>query len=188
MARSTTIKDALKRWQEEHDGQDPVEAVDVQLQFRWPPIEKMDGTLGTLANCQKLSLSSNMIEKIAGLNGMKNLRILALGRNYIKSLSGIEVVGETLEELWISYNLIDKLKGVESLRKLKVLYMANNSVRDWGELAKLQAISGTLEDLVFAGNPLVENLDEAVYVREVTKRLPTLKKLDGVPMLTEDED
>uniref|UniRef100_A0A182LSZ5 Dynein axonemal light chain 1 n=1 Tax=Anopheles culicifacies TaxID=139723 RepID=A0A182LSZ5_9DIPT len=188
MARSTTIKDALKRWQEEHDGQDPVEAADIQLQFRWPPIEKMDGTLGTLVNCQKLSLSSNMIEKIAGLNGMKNLRILALGRNYIKSLSGIEVVGETLEELWISYNLIDKLKGVESLRKLKVLYMANNSVRDWGELAKLQAISGTLEDLVFAGNPLVENLDEAVYVREVTKRLPTLKKLDGVPMLTEDED
>uniref|UniRef100_A0A182Q3C2 NXF1/2/3/5-like leucine-rich repeat domain-containing protein n=1 Tax=Anopheles farauti TaxID=69004 RepID=A0A182Q3C2_9DIPT len=147
MARSTTIKDALKRWQEEHDGQDPVEAVDIHLQFRWPPIEKMDGTLGTL-----------------------------------------EVVGDTLEELWISYNLIDKLKGVESLRKLKVLYMANNSVRDWGELAKLQAISGTLEDLVFAGNPLVENLDETAYVREVTKRLPTLKKLDGVPMLTEEED
>uniref|UniRef100_A0A182U3U0 Dynein axonemal light chain 1 n=1 Tax=Anopheles melas TaxID=34690 RepID=A0A182U3U0_9DIPT len=116
MARSTSIKEALKRWQEEHDGRDPVEAADIQLQFRWPPIEKMDGTLGTLVNCQKLSLSSNMIEKIAGLNGMKNLRILALGRNYIKSLSGIEVVGETLEELWISYNLIDKLKGVESLR------------------------------------------------------------------------
>ena len=52
MARSTSIKEALKRWQEEHEGQDPVEAADIQLQFRWPPIEKMDGTLGTLVNCQ----------------------------------------------------------------------------------------------------------------------------------------
>ncbi|KFB35286.1 AGAP008526-PA-like protein [Anopheles sinensis] len=188
MARSTTIKDALKRWQEDHDGQNPIEAEDIQLQFRWPPIERMDGTLGTLVNCQKLSLSSNMIEKITGLNGMKNLRILALGRNYIKSFNGLEAVGDTLEELWISYNQIDKLKGVESLRKLKVLYMANNTVRDWAELARLQAIAGTLEDLVFAGNPLVENLDEAVYFREVTKRLPTLKKLDGIPMLTDDAE
>lgn len=52
MARPTTIKEALKRWQEENDGQDPAEATDIQLQFRYPPIEKMDGTLGTLVNCQ----------------------------------------------------------------------------------------------------------------------------------------
>ncbi|XP_052866935.1 dynein axonemal light chain 1-like [Anopheles cruzii] len=187
MSRSTTVKEALKRWQEEHDGQDPIEAKDIQLQFRWPPMEKMDGTLGTLVNCEKLSLSSNMVEKISGLNGMKNLRILSLGRNYIKSLSGIEAVGDTLEELWISYNQIDRLKGVESLRKLKVLYMANNSVRDWTELVKLQA-APALEDLMFAGNPLVENLDEPIYFREVMKRLPQLKKLDGVPMLADDDE
>ncbi|XP_050084026.1 dynein axonemal light chain 1-like [Anopheles aquasalis] len=186
MARPTTIKEALKRWQEENDGQDPAEATDIQLQFRYPPIEKMDGTLGTLVNCQKLSLSSNMIEKISGLNGMKNLRILSLARNYIKSLSGIEAIGETLEELWISYNQIDRLKGIESLRKLKVLYMANNSVRDWSELLKIQMVP--IEDLVFAGNPLVETLDEAAYFREMMKRLPQLKKLDGVPMLTDDDE
>lgn len=38
---------------------------------------------------RKLSLSTNMIEKITGLNGMKNLRILSLGRNYIKSFNGL---------------------------------------------------------------------------------------------------
>lgn len=30
-----------------------------------------------------------MIDKITGLNGMKNLRILSLGRNYIKQISGL---------------------------------------------------------------------------------------------------
>lgn len=38
---------------------------------------------------RKLSLSSNMIDKIAGIAGMKNLRILSIGRNYIKSLAGV---------------------------------------------------------------------------------------------------
>lgn len=38
---------------------------------------------------RKLSLSTNMIEKLTGLNGMKNLRTLSLGRNYIKSFNGL---------------------------------------------------------------------------------------------------
>lgn len=38
---------------------------------------------------RKLSLSTNMIEKVTGLNSLKKLRILSLGRNYIKSFSGM---------------------------------------------------------------------------------------------------
>lgn len=30
-----------------------------------------------------------MIEKISGLNGLKNLRVLSVGRNYIKSFNGL---------------------------------------------------------------------------------------------------
>ncbi|XP_055594431.1 dynein axonemal light chain 1-like [Uranotaenia lowii] len=186
MSRPTTIKEALQQWSVENEGQDPLQAKDIQLQFQWPPIEKMDATLSTLTECEKLSLSSNMIDKIIGIAGMKSLRILSLARNNLKSLAGIEPLGETLEELWVSYNFIDKLKGVESLKKLKVLYIGNNSIREWGEFNKLQAVE-TLEDLLFAGNPLVENIDWTACVREVTKRLPTLKKLDGENMVT-DED
>ena len=42
-------------------------------------------------NClfRKLSLSSNCIERITNLGNMKNLKILSLGRNNIKSISGI---------------------------------------------------------------------------------------------------
>lgn len=67
----------------------------------------------------------------------ENLKILSLGRNSIKSLTGLEAVGDTLEELWISYNFIEKLKGINVLKKLKVLYMSNNSVKDMGEFVKL---------------------------------------------------
>jgi len=34
-------------------------------------------------------MSTNMIEKIFGLSGMKCLKVLSLSRNYIKQISGL---------------------------------------------------------------------------------------------------
>ncbi|XP_021102299.1 dynein light chain 1, axonemal isoform X1 [Heterocephalus glaber] len=177
MAKATTIKEALARW-EEKTGQRPSEAKEIKLYAQIPPIEKMDASLSTLANCEKLSLSTNCIEKIANLNGLKNLRILSLGRNNIKNLNGLEAVGDTLEELWISYNFIEKLKGIHVMKKLKILYMSNNLVKDWAEFVKLTDLP-CLEDLVFVGNPLEEKHSaEGNWIEEATKRVPKLKKLD----------
>ncbi|XP_038621812.1 dynein light chain 1, axonemal isoform X3 [Tachyglossus aculeatus] len=148
----------------------------------------MDATLSTLVNCEKLSLSTNCIEKIANLNGLKNLRILSLGRNNIKNLNGLEAVGETLEELWISYNLIEKLKGIHVMKKLKVLYMSNNMVKEWAEFVRLAELP-LLEDLVFVANPLEEKYSaEGSWVEEATKRVPKLKKLDGTPVIKHEEE
>ena len=59
--------------------------VNSYVEFQIPPVEKMDASLAYLAaTCEHLSLSTNCIEKIANLNGFKNLRILSLGRNNIK--------------------------------------------------------------------------------------------------------
>ena len=44
-------------------------------------------------------------------------------------LSGLEAVGETLEQLWISYNKVDKLGPLAKMIKLKTLYMAHNNVK-----------------------------------------------------------
>ncbi|XP_053545668.1 dynein axonemal light chain 1 [Bombina bombina] len=187
MAKATTIKEALAKW-EEKNGQKASEAKEVKLYAQIPPIEKMDASLSTLVNCEKLSLSTNCIEKIANLNGLKNLRILSLGRNNIKNLNGLEAVGDTLEELWISYNLIEKLRGIHVMKKLKVLYMSNNAVKDWGEFAKLSELP-SLVDLVFVGNPLEEkHTADGNWVEEATKRLPKLKKLDGNPVIKQEED
>uniref|UniRef100_A0A8C3HHJ0 Dynein axonemal light chain 1 n=1 Tax=Chrysemys picta bellii TaxID=8478 RepID=A0A8C3HHJ0_CHRPI len=175
--------------QEEKNGQKASEAKEVKLYAQVPPVEKMDASLSTLVNCEKLSLSTNCIEKIANLNGLKNLRILSLGRNNIKNLNGLEAVGDTLEELWISYNLIEKLKGIHVMKKLKILYMSNNLVKDWAEFVRLADLP-LLEDLVFVGNPLEEKYSadqQSSWVEEATKRVPRLKKLDGVPVIKQEE-
>ncbi|XP_038638165.1 dynein light chain 1, axonemal [Scyliorhinus canicula] len=187
MAKATTIKEALAKW-EEKSGEKAAEAVEVKLYGQVPPIEKMDASLSTLSNCEKLSLSTNCIEKIANLNGLKKLTILSLGRNNIKNLNGLEAVGETLEELWISYNLIEKLKGIHAMRKLRVLYMSNNLVKDWAEFSKLADLPN-LVDLVFVGNPIEEKYSsEGSWVEEATKRLTRLKKLDGVPVIKQVDE
>lgn len=91
-----------------------------------------------------------MIDRINGLSALRNLKILALGRNAIKTFAGLEPLADTLEELWISYNFIDKTKGVLRMHKLKVLHMSNNKVDDWNEVQKLSEME-SLQDLVFVG-------------------------------------
>lgn len=124
-----------------------------------------------------------MIDKISGLSAsMRNLKILSLGRNYIKTVAGLEAVADTLQELWLSYNVIEKLKGIQMLRRLRILCLSNNLVKEWVEFNRLQELPG-LESLVFVGNPLMESIgggdSEQTWRSEATRRLPALKKLDG---------
>ncbi|XP_072313680.1 dynein axonemal light chain 1-like [Eucyclogobius newberryi] len=187
MAKASTVRDALSKW-EEKTGEKANEAKAVKLYGQVPPIEKMDASLSTLSSCEKLSLSTNCIEKITNLNGLKNLKILSLGRNNIKVLTGLEAVGDTLEELWISYNLIEKLKGVQSMKNLKVLYMSNNLVKEWVEFVRLADLPSLVE-LVFVGNPLEEkHTAEGNWMEEASKKLPKLKKLDGTTLIKEEVD
>ncbi|XP_002730787.1 dynein axonemal light chain 1-like [Saccoglossus kowalevskii] len=190
MSKGTTIKEALARF-EEKTGQKASESKEVRLYMQIPPIEKMDASLSTLTACEKLALSTNAIEKIANLNGLKNLKILSLARNNIKSLNGLEAVADTLEELWFSYNLVEKLKGIQVLKKLKVLYLSNNQVKDVAELNKLGELP-MLEELVFVGNPLEEKHSQEgtkeAYKNHVKGKMLKLKKLDGEPILRDEVD
>ena len=49
---------------------------------------QMDATLKTLVNVEHLSLGTNMIEKIENVGSLKTIKILSLGRNQIKALTG----------------------------------------------------------------------------------------------------
>jgi len=182
----TSCKDAIKQWQARNEGKVLAEETTVKLCFMMPPIAKMDPGLKELQHVEFLALSTNCIEKIANLNGFKNLKILSLGRNNIKSLAGLEQVADTLEQLWISYCLIEKLKGVSVLKNVKTLYMSNNKVKDWKEFDQLKDMS-SLEELLFVGNPLqVKHTEEGDWVEQVTQRLPKLKKLDGIPIVAKE--
>lgn len=174
----SSIKDALENWEKEN-GMKASEATEVGLQFQIPPIEYMTMALASLTKCEKLSLSTNSIEKIVIPPTLTNLKILSLGRNNIKSFAGLEVLAETLEELWISYNLIEKLKGIDLMKKLKVLFIENNEVRDWNELSKVAELSENLRSFNIIGNPIVEDMEIEDYKPLVLQRLPFLKMIDG---------
>ncbi|XP_015905235.2 dynein axonemal light chain 1-like [Parasteatoda tepidariorum] len=180
MGKGVALKDALKKWAEK-TGENPAEATVVKLNGWLPSIDKLDPSLATLFNCEKLSLSTNMVDKLTNLNGLTKLKILSVGRNNLKSLNGIEAVAETLEELWASYNSIDKLKPLASLKKLKVLYMSNNNVKDINEFKHMAELP-EIEDFVLKGCPIESALAEN-YRSKVAEALPQLKKLDGTSLI-----
>ena len=80
--KGTTIKEALAAW-EGKSGEKAAEAEEIKLLCQIPSIEKMDASLSTLTKCWKLSLSTNAIEKITNLNGLKSLKILSLVRKSV---------------------------------------------------------------------------------------------------------
>lgn len=155
----------------------------LDLSGHYPPINIIDESIQDFVMCEKISLSSNNIEKIQNLPGNNSrLKVLSLGRNIIKKLDGIHSVKDTLEQLWISYNNIEKLDGIEELHHLQVLYISNNKISDWEEIDRLSGLM-YLTDILLIGNPLHLKYKKknmlSEYEREVMRRLPRLKKLDG---------
>ncbi|KAE8289577.1 Dynein light chain 1, axonemal [Larimichthys crocea] len=185
MDKPTTVKQAIAKWEKKSE-QTASEATEVLLYGQIPPLEKLDASLSTLSNCEKLSLSTNCITKITNLGSLKNLKILSLGRNNIKTFDGLDAVSDTLEELWISYNSIEKMKGIQNMKKLRVLHMLHNLVKEWKEFERLADLL-CLEDLRFIGNPLEDKESaQGTWRDNVSKRLPRLKKLDGVLIIRQE--
>jgi dynein light chain 1, axonemal len=143
-----------------------------------PPIAKLDNSLNTLKNCEHLSLSTNSVDRLIPLAGMKRLRVLSLGRNVLKRIEKLEDVAETLEEVWLSYNQITSLDGLSNLSNLTTLYISNNNIKSWAELDKLQGLAH-LRDVLFTGNPIYGEMSKEEARIEVLRHLPQVAKIDG---------
>lgn len=171
---------------EEKNGRPCAEEKIIKLLMWQPLINKMDASLGALSKLERLSLSTNQIEKITGLSGLNNLKILSLGRNNIKKIEGLDAVSDTLEELWISYNQIERLNGIECCKKLRVLYVSNNRIKAWEGVNPLKELP--LEDLLMANNPLEEkHTGEGNWRESCSKFFPQLKRLDGQVIVKNEE-
>ncbi|KAI9142190.1 hypothetical protein BKA69DRAFT_1068829 [Paraphysoderma sedebokerense] len=181
------MKEALKAW-EEKTKENPAEAKVIKLMMCLPMIQKLDGSLATLAKVERLALSTNLIDKISNLQGLQNLRILSLARNNIKKIEGLDAVSETLEELWISYNQVEKLNGIECCKKLKVLYASNNKIKAWEAINPLKELPN-LSDLLLVGNPLEEKCTaDGTWRDTCSKNFPQLKVLDGKFIFREENE
>jgi dynein light chain 1 len=75
------------------------------------------------------------------------------------------------------------MKGIEGMKKLKVLYIGYNMFKSWNEYSKLSELRDTLRELIFLGNPLVEDIEEEAYRNEAIQRLPFLDRFDGDPVI-----
>merc|ERR1711959_87034 len=195
-AMATSCKDAIQMFVNDDERNPPnkesgektpaEECEEVKLYFMKPPISKMDpAALSTLKACQKLSLSTNNIDKIANLGALENLRVLSLGRNNIKRLDNLDAIANHLEELWVSYNHISSLNGLEKCANLRVLYCGNNKISDMKEVAKLQTLPA-LEDIVLYGNPIHTKIiddGDLAWPKAVIPLLPNMKKLDGTTVI-----
>jgi dynein light chain 1 len=103
---------------------------------------------------------------------LRHLKIRSLGRNQIKKISGLEDIGDHLEELWISYNLIENLIGLAPhCTALKVLYIAHNKIRDINELDRIKDLP-SLTNCVFLGNDVYDK-----FPTKEDARLQVLGKL-----------
>lgn len=62
-----TCKEAIAKW-EKDKGETATEALTIELQFQWPPIEKMDGALSTLTNCEYVTEVPAAYDSSSGTN------------------------------------------------------------------------------------------------------------------------
>eukprot|EP01035_Chromulina_nebulosa_P018905 gene18905-24708_t len=173
----STLSQALKQW-EANNNMAAEDAEYIKLYCQIPPITKLDNSINSLRNCERLALSTNQIEKLVPLNGMQRLKILSVGRNLLKKIERLEDAAGTLEELWCSYNQIATLDGLSSLTNLTTLYISNNLIKAWTELDKLAGLAN-LKDVLFVGNPIYDEMTREQARIEVLKRLPQVLKIDG---------
>ena len=99
----TTCAQAIKNWEAKHEASAEM-ATEVVLCLQNPPIAKLDTkALGSLKKCQKLSLSTNVIDRMINLTGMAELRILSRGRNNLKKIEKLEDVATTRFRRWMDW-------------------------------------------------------------------------------------
>ncbi|CAD2088941.1 dynein light chain 1, putative [Plasmodium vinckei brucechwatti] len=159
VVKEVTISHCIKSW-EQKTGKKISEEENVSFICNIPLIEKLDQSINTLEKCKRLSLSTNRIEKLVPMPGLKNIEILSIGRNCIKKLQFLEDISGTLKQLWISYNNIDKLDNLQSLKNLQ------NTLPE-------------LIELGLKGNPIYEGRTNEYMKLVILKKLPQLKVVDN---------
>ncbi|XP_068526221.1 leucine-rich repeat and guanylate kinase domain-containing protein isoform X2 [Anas acuta] len=119
-----------------------------------------------------LSLSHNRLTAICGLENLP-LKILNLSSNLLEKITGLDSL-KTLRKLDLSNNKITSLEGLEEHDLLEVIDLENNQIAELGELEYIQDLP-LLRVLNLLKNPVQEQTD---YWLSVIFMLPQLTELD----------
>ncbi len=127
------------------------------------------------------------LTEIPVLKGLKNLKLLNLSCNKIRSLDGLKNLKnlKNLETLYLGVNLIkgfSGLKYLENLQNLTELSLSHNKINSLGALKNLKKLKN-LEDLSLNSNLLkdlrgLENLSTLINLKELTLSYNNISTLD----------
>ncbi|GAQ86745.1 hypothetical protein KFL_003090020 [Klebsormidium nitens] len=133
--------------------------------------------LGGLTGLVRLSLQSNRLTHIAGLEGCAGLEELYLSHNGINTLEGLDGLAR-LRILDVSANRVDRVQGLEHLTRLEDLWLNDNQIPSLAGLGvALVGCTGTLTTLYLENNPAAK---DPQYVLKLREQLPNLRQLDAI--------
>ena len=92
-------------------------------------VSKIEG-LDSLINLKELSLDGNQVSKIEGLDGLISLSVLYLGSNQISKIEGLDRLS-SLSALFIKNNHISRIEGLLPLVTLKILDFESNPITEF---------------------------------------------------------
>ncbi|XP_073044069.1 LOW QUALITY PROTEIN: protein phosphatase 1 regulatory inhibitor subunit PPP1R7 homolog [Primulina eburnea] len=124
--------------------------------------------LQNLSTLQELWLGRNRIRAI-NLCGLKCIKKLSLQSNRLTSITGLEEC-VALEELYLSHNGISKMEGLSTLSNLRVLDLSSNKLTEINDIENL----AKLEDLWLNDNQITSLNDIAVAIGGAKDNLTTI--------------
>jgi Leucine-rich repeat (LRR) protein len=131
-----------------------------------------------------LDLSHNEIQRISGLEGLRSLTRLNLSHNKIQTVTNLEPVAGTLQELRLHNNNITNLDGISCCKHLLIVDLQVNALKMFEDILPLAHLP-LLHTLVLSDNPFVFSLD--YYRYDVLHCIPMTSSLDGVEVTPEEK-
>lgn len=124
-----------------------------------------------------MSIQSNRLTTIHGLDELESLEELYISHNALTTISGLEHVPK-LRVLDVSNNQIAHLGGLEATTQLEELWASNNLLSSIKEVEVALGDKEKLETVYLEGNPLQKEAG-VLYRNKVRLALPRIKQIDA---------
>ena len=137
----------------------------------------MQKNISHLQNLKILSVQSNRLTRISGLENLTNLEELYIAHNALTEISGLNHTHK-LRTLEISNNQIKHLTNLEHLPNLEELWASSNLLLSFEEIERELKDKEKLTTVYFEANPL-QFQNPALYRNKVRLALPQIRQIDA---------
>lgn len=128
---------------------------------------------------KSLSIQSNRLTKIEGLEELHNLEEIYMSHNAIEKIEGFEH-NLKLNTIDIANNLISRIQNLSHLPNLEEFWANNNQFDNdcYDQIEKELGPIKTLETVYLEGNPM-QLKNRATYRNKIKLSLPNIKQIDA---------